>query len=234
MSSAAVAAFLDKRRRHGHWFPIGYFALVATIFVLTTLAVAIHAGSGLVIAGCFIVALLATSVISRAYRADELRTVGFEFKDGQSKFLWDSLRLADFPVLVPHRPGANERPVKEEQIRRHHQLSPDADIVFLEVEMDDPSNFFQNLLVEVFREDRRVVIKLTRCVSVAHAIAAVAIEMSKESKPPGLHFGWSDMNLLTSSWSYFAFGEGNIPWKVRELILAAEPDPERQPRVIVG
>jgi hypothetical protein len=79
-----------------------------------------------------------------------------------------------------------------------------------------------------------VVIKLTRCVSVAHAIAAVALEMSKESKPPGLHFGWSEMDLLTSSWSYFAFGEGNIPWKVRELIHRAEPNVERQPRVIVG
>jgi hypothetical protein len=196
--------------------------------------VAVHAGSGLVIAGCFVVALLATSIISRAYRADEMRTVGFEFKDAQSKFLWDSLRMADFPVLVPHRPGAQERNTKEEQIRRHHQLSAEADIVFLEVEMDDPSNFYQNLLVEVFREDRRVVIKLTRCVSVAHAIAAVALEMSKESRPPGLHFGWSEMNLLTSSWSYFAFGEGNIPWKVRELILSAEPETERQPRVIVG
>jgi hypothetical protein len=100
--------------------------------------------------------------------------------------------------------------------------------------MDDPSNFFQTLLVEVFREDRRVVIKLTRCVSVAHAIAAVALEMSKESKPPGLHFGWSEMDLLTSSWSYFAFGEGNIPWKARELIQRAEPNVELQPRVIVG
>jgi hypothetical protein len=212
----------------------GYFTVVASVFVLMTIAVALHSASGLVIAGCFIVALLATSVVSRAYRADELRTVGFEFKDAQSKFLWDSMRLADFPIMVPHRPGHREREIKEEQIRRHHQLAPDADIVFLEVDMDDPSNFFQTLLVEVFREDRRVVIKLTRCVSVAHAIAAVALEMSRESKPPGLHFGWSEMDLLTSSWSYFAFGEGNIPWKVHELIQRAEADPERRPRVIVG
>jgi hypothetical protein len=42
------------------------------------------------------------------------------------------------------------------------------------------------------------------------------------------------MDLMTASWSYFAFGEGNVPWKVRELILRAEPDPERRPRVIIG
>jgi hypothetical protein len=245
MSSAAVVTVLDKRQilaqkrdqRPGRFLRklgVGYFTLVATVLVLTTIAVALHSGAGLVIASCFILAILASSVVARAYRADELRTVGFEFKDAQSKFLWDSMRLADFPVLVPHRPGHRERELKDEQIRRHHQLDPATDIVFLEVEMDDPSNFFQTLLVEVFREDRRVVIKLTRCVSVAHAIAAVGLEMSKESKPPGLHFGWSEMDLLTSSWSYFAFGEGNIPWKVRELIQRAEPNPERQPRVIVG
>jgi hypothetical protein len=148
--------------------------------------------------------------------------------------LWDSLRHADFPVLVPHRPGLHVRRDKEASIRCDHQLDPDVDIVFLEVEVDDPSNFYQRLLIEVFREEKSLVIKVTRCVSVAHAIAAIALEMSQESKPPGVHFGWSEMDLLAASWSYFAFGEGNIPWKVRELILASETVPERRPRVIIG
>ena len=108
------------------------------------------------------------------------------------------------------------------------------DIVFLEVEVDDPSNFYQRLLVEVIREETRFVINVTRCVSVAHAIAAVALMMSRFSKPPGVHFGWSEMDLLAASWSYLAFGEGNVPWKVRELILDAETDPARRPRVIIG
>ena len=77
-------------------------------------------------------------------------------------------------------------------------------------------------------------VRLTRCVSVAHAVAAVALEMSRVSRPPALHFGWPEMNLLAASWSYFAFGEGNIPWKVRELIHGAEPDPAKRPRVVVG
>ncbi len=29
-------------------------------------------------------------------------------------------------------------------------------------------------------------------------------------------------------------GEGNVPWMVRELILQAEPHPERQPRIVIG
>jgi hypothetical protein len=174
------------------------------------------------------------SVVSRAWRADELRTIGFEFKDAESKFLWDSLRLADFPVLVPHRPGKQSRADKEKEMRAHHQLAPSVEIVFLEIEMGDPSDFYQRLLVEILREETRVVIRVHNCVSVPHAIAAVALEMSRSSVPPALHFGWTELDLLSASWSYLAFGEGNIPWKVRELIHRAEKDPAKRPRVIVG
>jgi hypothetical protein len=33
---------------------------------------------------------------------------------------------------------------------------------------------------------------------------------------------------------FVLFGEGNVPWMVRELIQKAEPDPAKQPRVIIG
>lgn len=240
INCACLVTYLEKRhrrereggirRRLAEWF----FGGVALIFGVITVAVAIRSGSGLLIASLFILAILALSVISRAARANELRTVSFDFKDNESKFLWDSLRLADFPALVPHRPGRHERDAKEIKIRAEHQLDPEVDIVFLEVHTDDPSNFFQTPVVEVFREERRIVIRLTRCVSVAHAVAAVALEMSRSSKPPSLHFGWPELDLLTASWSYFAFGEGNIPWKVRELICLAESDAAKRPRVIVG
>ena len=137
-------------------------------------------------------------------------------------------------MLVPHRPGRHEREDKERQIRSDHQLDPKAHIVFLEIELDDPSNFYQKLGIELFAEDHRFVIKVTQCVSVAHAIAAIALEMSRYSKPPGLHFGWSELDLLTASWSYLAFGEGNVPWKVRELLMRSEPDGDKRPRVIIG
>jgi hypothetical protein len=34
--------------------------------------------------------------------------------------------------------------------------------------------------------------------------------------------------------NFILFGQGNIPWMVRELIRKAEPRPERQPRVFIG
>jgi hypothetical protein len=235
-NACAVTAIDRWRHGSGPWlvrFPWGY-ALIAGAFFLTAAAVVVMYPSGLLIAFGFIVTILGTSVFSRAVRTGELRTTGLVFADEQSRFLWECLKAAEFPVLVPHRPGRHERELKEQSIRRDHQLAPDADFVFLEVEVDDPSNFYQTLLIEVVREGNRFVIKARRCVSVAHAIAAIALELSQAGKPPGLHFGWSEMDLLEASWSYLAFGEGNVPWRVRELIQRAEPNPERQPRVIIG
>jgi hypothetical protein len=238
-ATAGSVTALDRarqRERAGNrmvWL-LNYFTWIAVLFLASTVAVIVRGPSGLLIGGAFIVVLFLTSVLSRALRVNELRTLSFKFKDEHSKFLWDSLRLADFPVLVPHRPGRNPRDLKEKQIREHHQLNPDAEVVFLETEIGDASDFTQDPLIEVFQEGRRFVIRASRCVSVAHAIAAIALEMSRHSKPPGLHFGWPDMDLMIASWSYLAFGEGNVPWRVRELIQLAEPDPAKRPRVIIG
>jgi hypothetical protein len=242
MASASLVTVFDKRKayRQGErgwaivwFFNLTYFGLIAAAFMIVMLVVSLRSASGLGITLCFIAAILAMSIVSRAWRADERRTIGFEFKDQQSEFMWNSLRDADFPILVPTCPGQNHEQ-KETQIRAAHQLSPHDDIVFLEISVDDPSDFFQKLMIEVARDGNRFVIKVTNCVSVAHAIAAIALEMSRHSKPPGLHFGWPEQSMLAASWSYLAFGEGNIPWKVRELIQRAEKDPAKRPRVIVG
>jgi len=221
-------------RRFVGYISVFIYGVIAVIFALTMLAVAMHSASGLGISLCFILAILGLSVCSRAWRADELRTVGFDFKDEQSRFLWDSLRLADFPILVPFRPGRHSHEEKEAEIRTAHCLAPDAEVVFVEICIDDPSDFLQQLQIGVERDGGRYVIQVANGVSTPHAIAAIALEMSRYSKPPALHFGWPEMDMLTASWSYLAFGEGNIAWKVRELIHRAEKDPAKRPRVVVG
>ncbi len=55
---------------------------------------------------------------SRLRRSTELRFRGFEFADSTSRFLWDSLKHLEFPVLVPHRPGARDLAEKEQTIRQ--------------------------------------------------------------------------------------------------------------------
>ena len=243
IACAALVTVFDKRRAHiqaadkgwgiFYFIDVVFHGFIAFVFVATMLAVALRSGSGLGIALCFIAAILAMSITSRAWRADELRTVGFDFKDEQSRFMWESLRSADFPILMPLHPG-QDHAEKEKQIREQHQLAPEKDVVFLEACVQDASEFFQTLMIEIARDGNRYVIKVTNCASVAHTIAAIALEMSRCSTPPALHFGWPERDMLSASWSYLAFGEGNIPWKVRELIHRAERDPAKRPRVIVG
>jgi len=190
--------------------------------------------SGLKIAGCFVAAILVTSMISRGLRTTELRFAGFQYVDDSSRFLWESLRAMDFPVLVPHRPSDRKLADKEAAIRKYHRLGPDEPIVFVEALLGDASGFDNQPLLEVTEEEGRFIVRIERCTSIAHVLAVVALELSRESRPPELHFGWSDESPLTANLHFVLFGHGNVPWMVQYLINRAEPDPAKRPRVIVG
>src|SRR6185369_11107970 len=103
---------------------------ITAVFVYTTVAIVIEKPDGLKIACCFIVAIILSSLVSRV---KELRFKGFRFKDPESRFLWESLKDAEFPVLVPHRPGQHSLAEKEQIIRRDHRLTPEVPIIFVEV-----------------------------------------------------------------------------------------------------
>ena len=90
-----------------------------------------------------------SSFVSRLQRSTELRFKGFEFADAESRFLWDSLKHLEFPVLVPHRPGRRGLDEKEASIRSGTACAPDVPIVFIEAELGDPSEFQQSPLMEV-------------------------------------------------------------------------------------
>jgi hypothetical protein len=210
------------------------FVVICVVFVYTTAVILYEKPDGIKIAGCFIVSVLAFSIISRTVRATELRFIGFEFVDDQSRFLWDSLKHLEFPVLVPHRPGNRDLLTKEGLIRKQHRLGPDVPIVFVESILGDPSDFYHLPLLEIDEAEGRFIIRITRCSSIAHVIAAAALELSKTGRPPEIHFGWSDESPMAATADFVLFGEGNIPWMVRYLIRKAQPDVTRQPRVFIG
>ena len=237
ISSACVATLIDKwRSRQGFWTQrISWpYAAITLVFLYTTLANLIEKPTGLLIASWFILAIVASSVVSRFARSKELRFRGFAFLDQQSRFLWDSMKLLEFPVLVPHRPGTHSLEFKEATIRRDHRIDKEVPIVFIEAQLGDASDFYQTPVLEVKHEDDRFLIRVARCASIAHTIAALALELSKVGKPPEIHFGWSQESPIAANLNFLLFGEGNVPWMVRELISAAEPDPDKQPRVIIG
>jgi hypothetical protein len=237
MSSACIATVLDKyRQATGPWFVrlSWVYLLISAVFIYTTIANMIERPDGIKIASWFIIFIVLASFGSRVKRSTELRFAGFEFADVHSKFLWDTLKHLEFPVLVPHRPGRRGLIEKEASIRQLHRLSNDVPIVFIEAELGDPSEFQQSPCMEVKEEEGRFILSVTRCASTAHVIATIALELSRVGKPPEIHFGWSDENPLAAAIGFFLFGEGNVPWRVRELIKKAEPDTTRHANVIIG
>ncbi|RIK77648.1 MAG: amino acid transporter [Planctomycetota bacterium] len=235
--AACVASVIDVyRKRDGAWArrtPWGY-VLIAAVFLYTFVAIVIEKPDGMKIAGCFIAAIVVSSMTSRVMRSTELRFSGFTFANDQSRFLWDSMKHIEFPILVPHRPGRRPLDSKEEDIRRVHRLDADVPIVYIEASVGDPSEFLHFPQMEVLESHGRFVIRVTRSHSIAHVIAAVSLELSKVGKPPEIHFGWSDENPLAANLRFVLFGEGNVPWMVRELIRKAEPDDARRPRIVIG
>lgn len=237
ITSAATAASIDHfRKSHGAWWqrlPWGY-VLIAIVFVYSTIDIVIEKPEGLKIASCFIAAVVVSSMVSRTLRSTELRFLHFEYANNESHFLWDTLKHLEFPVLVPHRPGRQTLENKEEQIRATHRLGSDVPIVFVESVLGDTSEFYQSPLMEIRQEEGRFIIRVTRCVSIAHVVATIALELSKLGKPPEIHFGWSDESPMAANLRFVLFGEGNVPWMVRELIRRAEADPAKRPPVIIG
>ena len=237
MTSACVATLIDRwHANSGAWYrriAYVYFA-ITLVFLYTTLANIIEKPMGLVISSIFIAMILFTSFWSRFLRSRELRFGGFKLADGESKLLWDSIRFLELTILVPHRPGRRTLAAKESQIRREHRIPRDLMIVFVEVALDDASDFVNEPGMQVRQEGGRYVIKITGAASIAHTLAAVSLEMARVGRPPEIHFGWTDDSPVSGTLGFLLFGEGNVPWMVRELIRKAEPDEAKRPLVIIA
>ena len=237
ITSAGVATVIDKyRTRPGPWFRrvAWFYVLVTVVFVYTTAAIVVEKPVGIKIAGWFIMVILLTSFYSRVRRSQELRFSGFQIPDPGTRFLWDTIRHLEISILVPHRPGRHSLEVKEATIRREHRIPAELMVVFVEVEVNDASNFLQEPILHITQEEGRFVMQVTGAASIAHILAAVALEMAKVGHPPEIHFGWTQESLLSGTMGFILFGEGNVPWLVRELMRRAEPDPDKRPMVIIA
>lgn len=237
ISSACVATVIDKwNKRSGPWLTRmpWIFVVIAIVFLYTTVAIVIEKPEGMAIASIFIFTIVGLSLLSRTMRSTELRFIRFDYADDHTKFLWETLQHLEFPVLVPHRAGRRGIVEKEDEIREIHRLTPDVPIVYVEATLGDTSEFYHSPRMEIVEQEGRFIIRVSKCASIAHVVATLALELSKSGRPPELHFGWSEDSPLSANLRFVLFGEGNVPWLVRELIRRAEPDPAKRPRVVIG
>lgn len=237
---AAVAAAVDvwqKRRGWGWrrlWCNSPLFLTAGLVFTASGVLIAYERSLGAVMACGFIVLVFAISIVSRAWRSTEFRFGGFDFADKVTEHEWHRLKATDFPVLVPLRPGRGVLKDKEIEIRLRHRIPGSVPILIVQAELADPSDFAHRPLVRIHRENGRVVVYVSRCASIPHALAAVALEMAAEGAVPEVHFGWSTENPVTANLHFVLFGHGNVPWMVNTLIQRAAVPADRKPHVIVG
>jgi hypothetical protein len=138
--------------------------------------------------------------------------------------------------LLAHRPGGSDYAAKERESRETHSIQmPEGEFVFLEIELDDASDFHDDVL-EVWGEEVGGY-KVLKCKSPAipNAIAALLLYLrDKTGKIPHAYFGWTEGNPLGYIFKYIFFGEGETAPVCREILRQVEPDPAKRPRIHVG
>jgi hypothetical protein len=204
MASASVAVTISLVRSRSRW--TWAFLPITLTFLYITLQNIREQPSGLVIAVCFILAIIVTSIISRVLRATELRFGHVVLDRAANQMIAAALREGNLR-LITHDPLRGTEPQDYErevsEARRRHGIAPDLPVVLLEVTAGDPSVFADNLFVagDSVGGHRRL-----RCTApaIANAIAALAIAVhGRYECGVDLYMRWTPIDSVVD-----AVGEG--------------------------
>ena len=235
ITSAAVAVTLSARRRGQRGRMIA-FGVIALLFAYTTVANVVERPDGVKIAAVFIAAILVVSLLSRLYRSFDLRVTDIDVDETAQDFLREARRRQI--RLIANEPGrrdAREYSDKIAQILADNDMADDRDVIFVEVTVEDASDFETELRVrgEVLHHRYRV-LRLTSS-SVPSALAALLLRISETTgRRPHIYFEWTEGNPVANFARYLIFGQGEVAPVTREMLRRAQPDRNRRPHVHVG
>jgi hypothetical protein len=235
ITSAAVAVSLAARRAHQRKRAVA-FGLVTAVFVYTTVDNVIERPDGVKIGACFIAGIILVSLVSRMSRSFELRVTDVELDTTARRFVRDCAKRTI--RLVANEPGARdleEYAAKERQIRADHDLPPDADLVFVEVTVTDPSDFETSLQVHGAVLHGRYRVLTLESSSVSNALAALLLEVRDVTGArPHVYFEWTEGGPVRHFAKFLLLGQGEVAPTTREVLRRAEGDRDRRPHVHVG
>jgi len=237
MTSAAFAVALAALRGGSRLGTIG-FGIVTLVFVYTLVANVIERPDGIKIASFFIGGIVLTSLVSRVWRTTELRTERIELDEAAQEFVNETSEAGDIHLLAhrPHEIGddAEEYASSEKKQREDNHIPRDVPVLFLEIDVEDPSEFEEVLKVRGVEVGEHRVLRAESSV-VPNAIAAFLLHLRDTTgKEPHCYFGWTRGNPLVYLFRYVLFGEGDTAPVTHEVLREAEPDAERRPAIHVG
>ncbi|MEU5942152.1 amino acid transporter [Micromonospora sp. NPDC047548] len=236
MVSGAVAVTIAAARARNRIAGVGFGVLTAVLLYALTENV-IEKPDGIAISALFIAGIIAVSLISRVSRTTELRAERIEFDPAARRFIADSLSHDGRLHLIAnkrHSGAVKEYRVKERAQRGKNPVPGAADVLFLEIDVVDPSQFSQVLRVHGVEVGGYRVLR-AGSPAVPNAIAAILLALRDGTGVrPHAHFEWSEGNPIAHLLRYLILGRGDTPPVVREIIRKSEPDPSRRPGIHVG
>ena len=236
MVSGAVAVTIFAVRHHQRAAMVGFGAL--TLVLVYALAENIREKpDGIAISGMFIVGIIVVSLISRVTRTTELRADHIEFDDSARRFVTESIAHDGALNIIANRRqtgDAAEYAGKEREQRGMNPVPGAADVLFLEIDVVDPSEFSNVLQVHGVEVDGHRILRTASPAS-PNAIAAILLALRDATGlRPHAYFEWAEGSPIVHMLRYLLLGRGDTAPVTREIIRKVEPDPDRRPGIHVG
>jgi hypothetical protein len=230
--AVTISAFRKRQRKAGIAFT------VLTLVLLYALVENIREKpDGIAISAAFIAGVIAVSLISRVTRTTELRVERIEFDEAARRFVTDSIEHDGRLDLVANKRQAGddeEYATKEAEQRGMNPLPGAADVLFLEIDVVDPSEFSEVLEVRGLTVGTHRILR-AEAPAAPNAIAAILLALRDATgMRPRCHFEWSEGNPIGHLFRYLILGQGDTPPVVREIIRQHEPEPANRPGIHVG
>lgn len=230
----AVTVSAVRGRRRGSIAGFGALTVVLAYALIENIR---EKPDGLAISGVFIAGIIAVSLISRVSRTTELRVQRIEFDPAARRFITDSIAFDGALDIVANRRQAGdaaEYSLKESEQRGTNPVPGGADVLFLEIDVVNPSDFSDVLVVRGVEVEGYRILRAD-APAVPNAVAAVLLALRDTTGVrPRCYFAWSEGNPVVHLLRYLLLGQGDTAPVTREIIRQHEADPARRPAVHVG
>jgi hypothetical protein len=236
MVSGAFAVTVSAVRRRRRPAIVGFAVLTAVLGY--ALADNIYEKpDGITISAMFIVGIIVVSLISRVSRTTELRADRIEFDPAARQFITDSINHDGALNIIANRrqagDGAEYRDKEREQ-RGDNPVPGAADVLFLEIDVIDPS-VFSDVLVVHGVEVAGFRILRAKAPAAPNAIAAILLALRDATGlRPHCYFAWTEGSPLLHMFRYLLLGRGDTAPVTREIIRKNEPVSQLRPGIHVG